>query len=101
MNELQAKTLVISHSTFSNKTDTQNWIVSLPHLLLKFVHSMCDTLLPRLVVFLLHGLLQVLSELLIQLWDRRSTSEIPQAKGQSFVLAANELNLLPLIEIAH
>lgn len=39
----------------------------LPHLLLKFIHSLRDALLSWLLVLLLHGHLEVLSELLIQL----------------------------------
>lgn len=62
---------------------------SLANLLLEFIHGQRDALLPRLLVFLLHGRLQVLLQLLIQLGDRESTSESvggrqkPANKGSS------------------
>lgn len=48
---------------------------STANLLLEFIHGKRDALLPGLLVFLLHGRLQVLLQLLIQLGDRGSTSE--------------------------
>lgn len=46
---------------------------SVADLLLEFIHGLCDALLPWLLVFLQHGRLQVLLQLLIQLGDREST----------------------------
>lgn len=48
---------------------------SIADLLLEFIHGLRDALLPWLLVFLLHGRLQVLLQLLIQLGDRESTWE--------------------------